>query len=262
MTLAAGKSGPNREGAMSTLHTPGSARTALVDVDLSEATFVRTNLSGTVMRGVDLSDADIDAPWLFDGSFLVNGVDVVPLVDEELNRRFPGRSERRASTPEGLRSCWAKLERTWTATTERVASMPDGTADISVRSEWSFAETLRHLVLATDLWLNRAILGSDGPTHPIGLRRMRDDEELPPTAQAFPTYDEVSDVRAERVGMVRQFLAAVTPDELSTPRRNPHDPDVEETTLSCLHTILEEEWEHHRYAVRDLDAITRAGTTD
>jgi hypothetical protein len=25
--------------------------------------------------------------------------------------------------------------------------------------------------------------------------------------------------------------------------------------LSCLHTILEEEWEHHRYAVRDLDAI-------
>ncbi len=26
-------------------------------------------------------------------------------------------------------------------------------------------------------------------------------------------------------------------------------------TLSCLHTILEEEWEHHRYAVRDLDAI-------
>jgi hypothetical protein len=27
--------------------------------------------------------------------------------------------------------------------------------------------------------------------------------------------------------------------------------------LSCLHTILEEEWEHHRYAVRDLDAIER-----
>jgi hypothetical protein len=25
--------------------------------------------------------------------------------------------------------------------------------------------------------------------------------------------------------------------------------------LSCLRTILEEEWEHHRYAVRDLDAL-------
>jgi hypothetical protein len=36
---------------------------------------------------------------------------------------------------------------------------------------------------------------------------------------------------------------------------NPHDPERRETTLSCLHVILEEEWEHHRYAVRDLDAI-------
>ena len=32
-------------------------------------------------------------------------------------------------------------------------------------------------------------------------------------------------------------------------------PDHQETTRSCLHVILEEEWEHHRYAVRDLDAI-------
>ena len=38
-------------------------------------------------------------------------------------------------------------------------------------------------------------------------------------------------------------------------RKNPWAPDHEESTLSCLHVILEEEWEHHRYAVRDLDAI-------
>jgi hypothetical protein len=29
----------------------------------------------------------------------------------------------------------------------------------------------------------------------------------------------------------------------------------QETVLSCLHVILGEEWEHHRYAVRDLAAI-------
>ena len=41
---------------------------------------------------------------------------------------------------------------------------------------------------------------------------------------------------------------------------NPWFPGNPETTLSCLHTILEKEWEHHRYAVRDLDAIeARAG---
>jgi hypothetical protein len=28
-----------------------------------------------------------------------------------------------------------------------------------------------------------------------------------------------------------------------------------ETVLRCLHTILQEEWEHQRYAVRDLDQI-------
>lgn len=32
-------------------------------------------------------------------------------------------------------------------------------------------------------------------------------------------------------------------------------PEYPETTLSCLHVILREEWEHLRYAVRDLDTI-------
>lgn len=40
-------------------------------------------------------------------SLLVNGVDVVPLVDTELNRRFPGRELREAEDPDGLRAAWA-----------------------------------------------------------------------------------------------------------------------------------------------------------
>jgi hypothetical protein len=67
-------------------------------------------------------------------------------------------------------------------------------------------------------------------------------------------------VRAGRVATVRDLLATVTPHELAATRRNPHDPGYPETVLSCLHVILEEEWEHHRYAVRDLDAI--AATSD
>ena len=71
------------------------------DQDLSNARFVRSDLSGAVMRGVDVTGADIDAPWLLEagGSLLVNGVDVAPYVDAELNRRFPGRADRRARTP-------------------------------------------------------------------------------------------------------------------------------------------------------------------
>src|ERR687890_640627 len=101
--------------------------TEFVVADLRGARFVEADLSGVVMRG-----ADIDAPWLFDGdSFLrVNGVDVIPFVEAELNRRFPGRADRRAGDPDGLRAAWATLERTWAATLERVATMPAGTVDV------------------------------------------------------------------------------------------------------------------------------------
>lgn len=230
-----------------------------VEADLSGARFIGADLSGVVMRGVEASGADIDAPWLPHGEFLrVNGVDVIPLVEAELDRRFPGRADRRAADPDGLRAGWASLERTWAATLERVAAMPPGTVDVSVAGEWSFAQTLRHLVLATDMWLGRAILGSEQPFHPIGqldVGTVDDGFDTSVFAPATPSYDEVLEVRAGRVAMVRDFLSTVTPDLLATSRPNPHNPEYQETTLSCLHVILEEEWEHHRYAVRDLDAI-------
>lgn len=231
-----------------------------VDADLRGARFVGADLSGIVMRGVDVQGADIDAPWLFDGdSFLrVNGVDVIPLVEAELNRRFPGRAERRAGDPDGLRAAWAALERTWAATLERVAAMPAGTVDVSVGGEWSFAQTLRHLILATDVWLRRAILQIEQPFHPIGLAGPGAEEDgldMSIFTTVTPSYAEVLEVRAGRVAMVRDFLASTTSDELAETRKNPWAPEYQETTLSCLHVILQEEWEHHRYAIRDLDAI-------
>jgi hypothetical protein len=212
------------------------------------------------MRGVDVQGADIDAPWLFDGeSFLrVNGVDVTPFVEAELNRRFPGRADRRAGDPDGLRAAWATLERTWAATLQRVAAMPAGTVDVSVGGEWSFAQTLRHLVLATDVWLRRAILEIEQPFHPFGLAYASaedDGMDMSIFTTVTPSYAEVLEVRAGRVAMVRDFLATVTSAELAATRKNPWDPEHQETILSCLHVILQEEWEHHRYAVRDLDAI-------
>ena len=136
--------------------------------------------------------------------------------------------------------------------------MPAGTVDVSVAGEWSFAQTLRHLVLATDTWLRRAVQEIEQPYHPIGLvfaGAEDDDLDLSIFRTDTPSYAEVLEVRAGRVALVRDFLATVTPEQLAETRRNPWSPDHEETVLSCLHTILEEEWEHHRYAVRDLDTI-------
>src|SRR4051794_16553605 len=237
-----------------------------VDADLRGARFVGADLSGVVMRGVQIEAAEIDSPWLFDGdTFLrVNGIDVLPFVEAELNRRFPGRADRHTGDPDGLRAAWAGLQGTWSATLERVSAMPSGAVDVSVDGEWSFAQTLRHLVHATDMWLGRAILQVEQPFHPIGQADAAaedDDSDPSRSATVTPTYDEVLDVRAGRVAMVRDFLASVSPEVLASARPNPHEPTVHETVLSCLHTILDEEWEHHRYAVRDLEAIEAAAST-
>ncbi len=236
-----------------------------VNADLRGARFRGSDLSGAVMRGVDVSGADVDAPWLFDGeSFLVNGVDVIAFVDAELNRRFPGRADRSTGDPDGLRAAWAALDRSWAVTLERAAAMPAGTVDVSVGGEWSFAQTLRHLVMAADTWLGRAILGLEQPYHPLGLANAgaeKDGLDLSIFTTATPSYAEVLEVRAGRVAMVRDFLATVTPDALTGTRTNPWAPEHPETVLSCLHTILEEEWEHQRYAVRDLDAIEARGAS-
>jgi len=239
-----------------------------VGADLTGARFVETDLTGVVMRGVEVAKVDIDAPWLVHGErLLVNGVDVIPFVEADLDRRFPGRADRRAADPEGLRAAWATLERTWAATLDRVDAMPPGTVDVSVAGEWTFAQTLRHLVLATDVWLRRAILGVEQPFHRIGLAGGEGDEDRLDRsvfATEAPSYAEVLEARAGRVEMVRDFLETITADELTVTRANPWAPAYPETTLSCLHVILEEEWEHYRFAVRDLDAITgtAAATAD
>lgn len=210
---------------------------------------------------------EIDSPWLLEGesSLVVNGVNVVPLVEAELSRRFPGRELRAAEDPEGLRAAWSALERTWAATLERATAMPGGTIDASVGGEWSFAETLRHLVMATDTWLGKAILEREQPYHPAVLPNDDNDSDAyDPGAfsASAPSFAQVLEARGDRQTMVREFLAAVTPEVLAQPRRNPHDPHYEETVLSCLRTILEEEWEHHRYAVRDLNVLSTKESAD
>ncbi|WP_434443950.1 DinB family protein [Lentzea sp. E54] len=235
-----------------------------VDVSLQGARFTRSNLSGVVMRAVDVGEADIDAPWLLDGrtALRVNGVDVAPFVEAELNRRFPGRAQRRAGDPDGLRTAWAALEAAWTAALDRVAGMPPGTADVSVDGEWSFAQTLRHLVMATDTWLRGPVFGVEQPYHPLGLPNAEyetDGYDVSVFVSGTPPYADVVEVRAGRIAMVRDFLAGVTEADLAVARRNPWEPEHPESTLSCLHTILTEEWEHLRFATRDLDAIAARG---
>ncbi|MCZ7436851.1 DinB family protein [Micromonospora sp. WMMC241] len=228
-----------------------------VERDLRGARFTRSTLAGAVMRGVDVHGLDIDAPWLGDGALLINGVDVVPLVEAELNRRFPGRELRHARDPDGLRTAWATVERAWAAAVDRVESLPDGAADVSVDGEWSFAETLRHLAFATDAWLGKAVLGLARPFHPLGWPHAEyetDGFDMSVFTTVRPSLAEVLQLRAARQAMVRDFLAGVTPERLAEPRPTAWSPEHLEPVLHCLHVIFDEEWEHLRFTLRDLDA--------
>ncbi|HAP78453.1 MAG TPA: DinB family protein [Acidimicrobiaceae bacterium] len=231
--------------------------------DFEGATFVRTSFKGATMRSCDVSNVtmrsvdvgglDIDSHDLFFGTLIVNGVDVVPLVEAELNRRFPGRELQSAQTPEGLRDAWVAVQAAWA---ETVAATPSDLVDAHVDDEWSLAQTLRHLTLATDAWLRGGIMRLDQPFHEIGLiftgaDRMGFDMSIfrPDT----PTFDEVLAVRAERQQLVTDFLATATPELLAEERANPWGGDDWKPTVGdCVRVILEEEWAHLRYIRRDL----------
>jgi hypothetical protein len=228
-----------------------------VDKDLRGARFERSTLAGAVIRGGDVRGLEIDAPWLKGGVLTVNGVDVVPFVEAELNQRFPGRSLRHATDPAGLQTAWASVERAWAAAVDRVRLMPAGSVDVRVDGEWSFAQTLRHLVFATDAWLGKAILRLPHPFHPLGQPHAEyetDGYDMSLFTTERPAFVDVLEVRAVRQALMRDFLATVTPQLLAEPRATAWSPEHEEPVLHGLNVILNEEWEHLRFALRDLDA--------
>ncbi len=85
-------------------------------VDLAGARFQGVDLSRVVMRGVELADVSIDGEIQ---NLTINGVDIGPLVDAELNRRYPDRAKMRPADPAGFRDAWEILERLWAGTVDR-----------------------------------------------------------------------------------------------------------------------------------------------
>ena len=227
---------------------------SFVGASFKGATLRFSDVSGVTMRGVDVDGLDIDSHDLFFGSLVVNGVDVVPLVDAELNRQFPGRELQKAETPEGLREGWDAVRTAWRDT---VDGTPRDRWDDHVEDEWSLAQTLRHLVLATDAWLGRGIHRVEQPFHEIG-QQFTGAAEMGFDTSIFrepSSHDEVLTVRAERQQQVSDFLATATPDVLAEERDGPWGGSWKPTVGDCIRVILEEEWAHLRYIRRDLTLL-------
>jgi len=228
------------------------------DVDLAEADFRLMNLTGVRIRDALLVDMDISGQI---SNLRVNGVDVVPLVEGELNRRYPDRAKMTPADADGFREAWDILERLWQQTVARARGMAPELLHERVDAEWSFIETLRHLVFATDAWVKRAILGDPAPWDPLDLPNdgMHSEPSIPNNREARPSLDEVLALRTDRMATVRQVLAELTDARLAgrtVPVTEPGYPEPESFPVRrCLQAILSEEWEHRLYAERDFDLL-------
>jgi len=247
------------------------AMTSFREQDLSGARFERVSLRDAQMRAVDLTGLQMRGVELVDveisgelQNVIVNGVDIVPLVEGELNRRMPERAKMRPDDSDGFREAWAILERLWKDTVARAMTFPAGALHLNVDDEWSFIQTLRHLNFASAAWVGRMVLGSSSPWHPLDLPwdEAPGWDGIPWDRDARPSLEEVLTVRRERQRMVRHLLESLTDDQLAikVTRSEPGWPAMENFPLKeCLRIVLNEEWQHRLYAERDLDRLQKSG---
>src|ERR1700683_3079126 len=102
-------------------------------VDLAHAQFRGVDFNGVVMRGVELANVDIYGEIM---NVTVNGVDIGPLIDAELDRRYPDRVKMRPADPAGFREAWDIIEWLWAQTVERARRLPPERLHESVGGEW------------------------------------------------------------------------------------------------------------------------------
>ncbi|MHB1431681.1 MAG: DinB family protein [Streptosporangiaceae bacterium] len=233
-------------------------RAARFDVaDLRGARFTDCDLTGVTVRDCWLVDVSISG---YLSNVTVNGVEVTDFVNAELDRRHPERVQfREGQTADDVRALWGTIERLWAQAVERAGRLPASAVNERVNDEWSFAQTLRHLVFVTDAWASRTVLDAESPYHPLGLPQSwypaADAAAIGIDLTARPGYAEVLAARADRMAVMRRIVAGLTDGELGRPCPRapaPGYPDEERTVIDCVAVVLDEEIEHYRFAVRDL----------
>jgi hypothetical protein len=237
------------------------------------ASFRMADLGGATFRDCDLRGVRIVSSFVdglvitgFSGEagpVLVDDVDVSAYVAGELDRRYPERVVvRSARSVAELRAAWTELDRLWDDTLARAARLPEEVLQERVDGEWSFVETLRHLVFAVDSWVGGWLRGGAAPFSPLALPPT----DLAPSewasigldASARPSSAEAAALFADRREQVRVVLAELSEASLDEPRTATPVPAWGEETHSvrtCLRTVQQEVCEHRRFAERDLAVL-------
>jgi hypothetical protein len=237
------------------------------------AIFRQADLTGASFRDCDLSRVKIASSQVDDlritgfdgraGRVVVDDVAVTDFVNAELDRRYPERVQLRSvATADDYRDMWSLLIRLWSETIVRVKQLPESVRHERVDDEWSFVETLRHLIFAIDTWVGRMILDEPEPFHRLGL---------PPTDSpsaeaanrgidlaAAPSFDEIVAEYSSRAARVGDVVAAVTDDQLGQIRTAVLAAawgEESQSVAECLRVVFNEHCEHRRFAVRDLAVL-------
>ena len=187
-----------------------------------DSKFIEADFSGSQFRGVDFSNVKISDAWLVDvnisghvAGVTINDVDVTEFVEQQLDERHPIRKLLTATDPDGMRRAWSALQQAAAETLDRARRLPAALLDESVEGEWSYLQTLRHLVYATDRWVSAPVLADSQPLHPLGLPNPPY-EDPPPGMSGFdsrPNLEGVLIARCDRMNQVGHCLATATAEQ-------------------------------------------------
>ena len=150
-------------------------------------------------------------------------------------------------------AAWALVEDFSAETVERARVLPSEKLYESVDGEWSFLETQRHLVFATDRWITGPVLGEKDWFHPLGMPNPPLDE-VPAlgrsTSMPSPPSTKCSQYAAAAWIASPNWSKGINADDLNRQVVSPNGGMV--VVMSCLHVVFREEWWHDQYANRDL----------
>jgi hypothetical protein len=232
------------------------------DRDLSESVFWGVRLRKSMFRDVDLSESTMFHVYLNDVSIdgvidrlVVNGVDITDHVNAH-DRWYPLRTMLEPGDAEACRTTWSALTVEWDVFLARALELPDSALYESVNGEWSFRDMLRHLVFVRDKWFYAPLLGRASVT-PLGLPNTgsRDFGWPGLDLSLEPSVEEVLAHRGRQNEEFSEWLMSLDVASLPAESRVLENGIV--PTLMCLHAVFEEEFEHLRYAIRDLNLLGR-----
>jgi len=182
----------------------------------------------------------------------VEGITVAPPLTRDQARTLASYgllADRTAS----LISAWLRVESMWAETVKEARIHPGEIRLLErVNGEWSFVETLRHLIFVTDAWVGVGVLGLK-VHHPLGLppHFVENGEDLGLDLEARPDLETVLLARTDRQQLLEDALRGAGSD-LGEPCLGPLSGF---SRLGAFQVVIAEECFHHAFAARDLAAL-------